>query len=90
MVSFIRQFAETLAGECKCILTSRHGVTLNSRRATSPLVRLMEEEERWENPGPLPGCSASKLGRTELNRTVTCMLLKATANDRRAYSPLRR
>ncbi|GFV04268.1 hypothetical protein TNCV_918891 [Trichonephila clavipes] len=25
--------------------------TLNSRQATSPLVRLVEEKERWEAPG---------------------------------------
>ncbi|GFX86248.1 uncharacterized protein TNCV_2561301 [Trichonephila clavipes] len=33
---------------CKCITPSWHGDTLNSRRATSPLVRLVEGEERWE------------------------------------------
>ncbi|GFU18097.1 uncharacterized protein TNCV_1446521 [Trichonephila clavipes] len=33
----------------KCIVPLRHGGTLNSRRAASPLVRLVEEE-RWENP----------------------------------------
>ncbi|GFX05801.1 hypothetical protein TNCV_5089911 [Trichonephila clavipes] len=27
---------------CKCIVPSRHGGTLNSRRVTSPLVRLVE------------------------------------------------
>ncbi|GFY01326.1 hypothetical protein TNCV_5077921 [Trichonephila clavipes] len=32
---------------CKCIMPSRHGDTLNSRGATSPLVRLVEGEERW-------------------------------------------
>ncbi|GFW97097.1 adipocyte plasma membrane-associated protein [Trichonephila clavipes] len=30
---------------CKCIVPSRHGGTLNSCRATSPLVRLVEGEE---------------------------------------------
>ncbi|GFT06366.1 uncharacterized protein TNCV_1145561 [Trichonephila clavipes] len=34
---------------CKCIVPSRHGCTLNSRRDTSPLVRLVEGEERWED-----------------------------------------
>ncbi|GFX81494.1 uncharacterized protein TNCV_4509011 [Trichonephila clavipes] len=33
---------------CKCIVASRHGCTLNSRRAASPLVRLVEGKERWE------------------------------------------
>ncbi|GFW37966.1 hypothetical protein TNCV_4631671 [Trichonephila clavipes] len=48
---------------CKCIMPLRHGGTLNSRRAASPLVRLVEREERWEaldHP-----CSPSKLGRTQ-------------------------
>ncbi|GFW48616.1 hypothetical protein TNCV_4241971 [Trichonephila clavipes] len=31
---------------CQCIVPSRHGGTLNSRRATSPLVWLVEGEER--------------------------------------------
>ncbi|GFW26643.1 uncharacterized protein TNCV_2850331 [Trichonephila clavipes] len=35
---------------CLCVVPSRHGGTLNSHRAASPLVRLMEEEERWEAP----------------------------------------
>ncbi|GFV49662.1 hypothetical protein TNCV_1959701 [Trichonephila clavipes] len=33
---------------CKCTVPSRHGGTLNSRRAASALVRLVEGEERWE------------------------------------------
>ncbi|GFW65077.1 uncharacterized protein TNCV_393431 [Trichonephila clavipes] len=33
---------------CKCIVPLRHGDILNSRRATSPLVRLVEAEEKWE------------------------------------------
>ncbi|GFY34972.1 uncharacterized protein TNCV_155491 [Trichonephila clavipes] len=36
---------------CKCIVPTRHGGTLNSRRAASPLVRLVEGEER------VPGCA---------------------------------
>ncbi|GFX03629.1 uncharacterized protein TNCV_2112011 [Trichonephila clavipes] len=35
---------------CKCIMPSRHVGTLNSRRAASHLVRLVEGEERWEAP----------------------------------------
>ncbi|GFW65369.1 hypothetical protein TNCV_396351 [Trichonephila clavipes] len=35
---------------CKCIVHFRHVVALNTRRATNPLERLMEEEERWEAP----------------------------------------
>ncbi|GFX31775.1 hypothetical protein TNCV_171081 [Trichonephila clavipes] len=44
---------------CKCIVPLRHGYTLNSRRASSPLVRLVEGEEKWEGKG----CSSSKLRR---------------------------
>ncbi|GFX51545.1 uncharacterized protein TNCV_5012491 [Trichonephila clavipes] len=46
----------------KCIVSSRHGGTLNSRRATSPLVRWVEVEERWEAPDYSSGSSPSKLG----------------------------
>ncbi|GFU86492.1 hypothetical protein TNCV_423081 [Trichonephila clavipes] len=35
---------------CKCIAPSRYGGTLNSRRAASPLVRLVEGEEVLEAP----------------------------------------
>ncbi|GFS52759.1 hypothetical protein TNCV_2995591 [Trichonephila clavipes] len=35
---------------CKYIVPSRHEGTLNSRRDASPLVRLVEGEERWEAP----------------------------------------
>ncbi|GFY24279.1 uncharacterized protein TNCV_1013281 [Trichonephila clavipes] len=38
---------------CKCIVPSWYGGTLNSRRAVSPLVRLVEGEERWEAPDHL-------------------------------------
>ncbi|GFV00227.1 zinc finger protein [Trichonephila clavipes] len=54
--------------------------TLNNRRAASPLVWLVEGEERWDHTqGALP----QNRGGNERNRTVTCMVLKATANDRR-------
>ncbi|GFV29570.1 hypothetical protein TNCV_329361 [Trichonephila clavipes] len=57
------------------------GGTLNSRRAASPFVWLVEEEKRWEAPGH-PQCSLPlNLSGTEQNRTVTCMVLKAKAND---------
>ncbi|GFW82381.1 uncharacterized protein TNCV_3818611 [Trichonephila clavipes] len=68
---------------CKCIVPSRHGGTLNSRRAASPLVRLVEGEERWEAPDHSQGVLPQNCGETELNRSVTCMVLKATANDMR-------
>ncbi|GFW97044.1 hypothetical protein TNCV_2696661 [Trichonephila clavipes] len=50
------------------------GVTLNSCRAVRPIVRL----EAPDSLGVLP----LNRGGTELNRTVTCMVLKATADDR--------
>ncbi|GFX04207.1 hypothetical protein TNCV_3973561 [Trichonephila clavipes] len=33
---------------CKSIVPSGHGGILNRRRAASPLVRLLEREERWK------------------------------------------
>ncbi|GFU01406.1 hypothetical protein TNCV_54071 [Trichonephila clavipes] len=36
---------------CKCIVPLPHGGTLNNRQATSPLVWLVEGEERWEALG---------------------------------------
>ncbi|GFW40320.1 uncharacterized protein TNCV_1018781 [Trichonephila clavipes] len=45
---------------CKCIVPSRHGGSLNSRRAASPLVRLMEGK-RGGRPLTTPGFSPSKL-----------------------------
>ncbi|GFU53232.1 uncharacterized protein TNCV_2952731 [Trichonephila clavipes] len=68
---------------CKCIVPSRHGGTLNSCRAASPLVRLVEGEERWEVFDHPQSVLPLNWGGTELNRTITCMVLKATANDRR-------
>ncbi|GFV41512.1 uncharacterized protein TNCV_3626641 [Trichonephila clavipes] len=58
------------------------GGTLNSRRATSLIVRLVEGEERWEAPDHDLGVLPQNWGQTELNRAVPCMVFKATANDR--------
>ncbi|GFW60136.1 hypothetical protein TNCV_1389491 [Trichonephila clavipes] len=33
---------------CKYTVPSWHGITLNISRAASPLVRLVEKEEKWE------------------------------------------
>ncbi|GFX65497.1 uncharacterized protein TNCV_4735451 [Trichonephila clavipes] len=63
---------------CKCIVPLRHEGTLNSRQAASPLVWLVEGVERWE-ARVLP----QNWGGNEPNRTVTCMVLKVTDNDRR-------
>ncbi|GFV29025.1 uncharacterized protein TNCV_1378761 [Trichonephila clavipes] len=70
---------------CKCIVPARHGGTLNSRRAASPFVRLVEGEERWkasDHPQSVP----LNWGGIEPNRSVTCMVLKATANVMRHLS----
>ncbi|GFW23221.1 uncharacterized protein TNCV_3803211 [Trichonephila clavipes] len=68
---------------CKCIVPSRQGGTLNSRGAASPLVRLVKGEERWEASDHPQSVLPLNWGGIEPNRTVTCMVLKATANDRR-------
>ncbi|GFX67760.1 uncharacterized protein TNCV_1564621 [Trichonephila clavipes] len=68
---------------CKCIVPSRHGGILNIRRAASPLVWLVEGEERWKASDHFQSVLPLNWGGTEPNCTVTCMVLKATANDRR-------
>ncbi|GFT49476.1 uncharacterized protein TNCV_3366711 [Trichonephila clavipes] len=67
---------------CKCIVPLRHGGTLNSRRAASPLVWLVEGEKRWEAPDHAQGFLLLNWGRLDQNHAVTCMVLKAKANDR--------
>ncbi|GFU01127.1 uncharacterized protein TNCV_2834941 [Trichonephila clavipes] len=68
---------------CKCIVPLWHGSTLNSRRAASPLVRLVQEEEKWEAPDYLQGVLPQIWGETEPNHSVTCMILIATVVNRR-------
>ncbi|GFW24039.1 NACHT and WD repeat domain-containing protein 2 [Trichonephila clavipes] len=62
---------------CKCIVPLRHGGTLNSRRAASHLMRLVEGEGRWEAPDHHQGFLPLNWGGTVQNRTVTCRVLKA-------------
>ncbi|GFV73763.1 uncharacterized protein TNCV_3549121 [Trichonephila clavipes] len=57
--------------------------TLNSRRAASPRVRLVGGEERWEAPDHSQCVLPQNWVETEINHSVTCMVPKATANDRR-------
>ncbi|GFU55766.1 hypothetical protein TNCV_2969351 [Trichonephila clavipes] len=45
-VGFWVRIPEKACHVCKCIVPLWHGGTLNSRRAVSPLVRLVEGEER--------------------------------------------
>ncbi|GFV65164.1 uncharacterized protein TNCV_2701061 [Trichonephila clavipes] len=68
---------------CNCIVPLRHGGTLNSRQATSPLEWLVEGEDRCEASEHPQSKLPLNWGGTEPNRTVTRMVLKATANDRR-------
>ncbi|GFW68166.1 uncharacterized protein TNCV_1880481 [Trichonephila clavipes] len=56
--------------------------TLNSRRVASPLMRWVEGEERGPLTNP-QNVLPLNWGGIEPNRSVTCMMLKATANDRR-------
>ncbi|GFV36844.1 uncharacterized protein TNCV_3123851 [Trichonephila clavipes] len=74
---------------CKCIALLRHGGTLNNRQAVSPLVRLEGKEGR-NTVDHLQGVLPQNWDGTEPNRTVTYMLLKATANNRLISSPLPR
>ncbi|GFW30575.1 uncharacterized protein TNCV_455131 [Trichonephila clavipes] len=71
----------------KCIVPLRHGSFLNNRRTASPLLRLVEEEKRWEAPDHPYGVSLKIWNETEPKRTVTRMMLKATVKDRRTSSP---
>ncbi|GFW38741.1 uncharacterized protein TNCV_3881081 [Trichonephila clavipes] len=68
---------------CKCIVPVRHEGTQNSRRAASPLVRLVKGEERLEASDHPQSVLPLNWGGIEPNHTVTCIVLKATANDRR-------
>ncbi|GFV18073.1 uncharacterized protein TNCV_168771 [Trichonephila clavipes] len=67
---------------CKCIVPSRLGVTLNSLRAASPVVKLVEGEESWEGSDHSQCVLPQNWGGTEQNCTITCMVLKAKANNR--------
>ncbi|GFY33429.1 hypothetical protein TNCV_2226981 [Trichonephila clavipes] len=64
--------------------------TLNSCRAACPLVCLVAGDGRWETPDPLHDVLPQNSGGTVLNRIVTCLVLKATSNDKRTSSPLPR
>ncbi|GFT95625.1 uncharacterized protein TNCV_310411 [Trichonephila clavipes] len=59
------------------------GGTLKSRRVASPLVKLVEGDERWGTPDHPQGVLPQNWGRTEQNSAVSCMVLKTKANDRR-------
>ncbi|GFW31834.1 hypothetical protein TNCV_5040041 [Trichonephila clavipes] len=71
---------------CKCIVPLRHGSTLKSRRAASPIVRLVERDERGEATDPPLGCSPSKLGWKRAQ--LYCHLYGAQGYGKRTSSPL--
>ncbi|GFY32340.1 hypothetical protein TNCV_3558481 [Trichonephila clavipes] len=71
---------------CKCIVPLQHEGTLNNRQAPI-LLRLVEVEEKLEAPDP-SGYFPQIRGGTELNRTLTCMVLKDMTNDISTSSPL--
>ncbi|GFW76009.1 uncharacterized protein TNCV_351941 [Trichonephila clavipes] len=65
-----------------CNVPSRHGGALNSRRTVSLLLRLVEGEEGWKAPDHPQGVLLQNWDENELNRSVTCVVLKTTDNDR--------
>ncbi|GFY17061.1 hypothetical protein TNCV_1088371 [Trichonephila clavipes] len=66
------------------------GVVGSGCQAASPLVWLMEGEEKWEASDHTQSVFLQNWGGTEQNYTVTCMVLKAKANDRRKNPALSR
>ncbi|GFT74502.1 hypothetical protein TNCV_539981 [Trichonephila clavipes] len=54
--------------------------TLNSRRAASPLVRLVEGKKEWEVFDHSHGIFLPNWVGTAQNRIVTCMVFKAYAS----------
>ncbi|GFU60183.1 uncharacterized protein TNCV_4248881 [Trichonephila clavipes] len=65
---------------CKCIVPSWQGDAINILRVGSPLVMLVEGKERWETPDHPQCILPQNWGETELNRSVTFMVHKATTD----------
>ncbi|GFY30889.1 hypothetical protein TNCV_3120491 [Trichonephila clavipes] len=63
---------------------------LNNRRTASPLSMLVEREERWDALTYLKMFIIKIKKEPCQKRTVTCMVLKATAYDMCTSSPLPR
>ncbi|GFX01986.1 hypothetical protein TNCV_371751 [Trichonephila clavipes] len=75
---------------CQCIVPLQHGGTLNSHQAASPLLGGRGGSLVAGNERPLTffqGVLPQNWGGTELNHTVTCMVLKAKVNDGHTSSP---
>ncbi|GFS78730.1 uncharacterized protein TNCV_3148961 [Trichonephila clavipes] len=77
----MRNFVQDPPSDAGEGMPSRQGGTVNSRRTTSPLVWLVEGEERWKAPYHSQGVLPQNRGGNELNHSVLCMVPKATAND---------
>ncbi|GFX56816.1 DUF4817 domain-containing protein [Trichonephila clavipes] len=56
--------------------------TLNVRPATCALVRLVVGAKRWEALNHPQGVLTQNSGSTEPNRSITCMVLRATDSDK--------
>ncbi|GFW56792.1 uncharacterized protein TNCV_160221 [Trichonephila clavipes] len=65
---------------CKCIVPSRHWGTINIRRVLSSG---WGKGKRGGRPLATPCVLPQNWGGNEPNLTVTCLVLKATANDKR-------
>ncbi|GFU97072.1 hypothetical protein TNCV_3347181 [Trichonephila clavipes] len=52
-ICFLQHQVCSVLDKRNTIVPLQHGGTLNSHRAASPLVRLVEGEERWEAPDHL-------------------------------------
>ncbi|GFU85664.1 uncharacterized protein TNCV_5126731 [Trichonephila clavipes] len=71
------------ASDAVCCAVGHGFESRKSRRATSPLKRLVKGEEKREAPDQPQDVLLQNWGENELNRSVTCMVLTATVNDRR-------
>ncbi|GFV87798.1 hypothetical protein TNCV_780801 [Trichonephila clavipes] len=86
-------YAEQLSGYCrsdKTVLSVKPDLffldALNSRQAFKSSREVGRREKRWADTDPDILCQ--NWGGIELNSPVTCMVLKATDNNRRICSPL--
>ncbi|GFX56921.1 hypothetical protein TNCV_3566931 [Trichonephila clavipes] len=68
---------------CKCIVLLRHGGTPNSHRATSPIVWLVEGEERWEVP-----LKAKANGRRKNSSPLPRYISRASTRRRRGIAAI--
>ncbi|GFW03367.1 hypothetical protein TNCV_472231 [Trichonephila clavipes] len=64
---------------CKCSVPSRQGDALNSRKSS----REVSGRKRGGKPLTTPLGPRQNWGENEKNRTVTCVILKVKANDKR-------